>query len=86
MKYVFSLVHHQCKIHGENLYITLVNVVNKIKMYLDITLWLFWEKQYGAFPPTLPYVFLLNFAKNIITFKAIAELLCVSVKHSMIGF
>ncbi len=28
VKSVFPSVHHQCKLHGENLYITLVNVVH----------------------------------------------------------
>ncbi len=28
VKSVFSPVHHQCKLHGENFYITLVNIVH----------------------------------------------------------
>ncbi len=51
---VSSSVHHQCKLHGENVYITHVNIVHSynilyIYIYLDFILWLFWKKHWGTF-------------------------------------
>lgn len=61
VKSVFSLVHHQCKLHGENFYITLVNVVHSYNknlswLYLVVILGKTVFYPIGAFPPTLPYI------------------------------
>ncbi len=54
VKLVFSPVHHLCKLHGENFYITLVNVVHSYNkkwswLYLVVIL----GKTVGVFSPTL---------------------------------
>ncbi len=55
---VFSPVHHQCELHGENFYITLLNVVhsyNKNWSWLYLVVILGKTVGGGAFSPTLPY-------------------------------
>ncbi len=58
---LWNPVHHQCKLHGENFYITLVNVHTYNKKH-DFILWIFGENSRGGggFPPsphsTLPEI------------------------------
>ncbi len=59
VKSVFSQVHHQCKLYGENFYITLVNVVHSYNtIYLVVILG---KTVGGAFSPTLPYRVIVTF-------------------------
>ncbi len=56
LKIRLSPVHLQCKLHGENFYITLVNVVHSYnKTIFRLYLGYFGKNSRGAFYPTLPY-------------------------------
>ncbi len=57
VKSVFSPLHHQCELHGENFYITLVNIVHSYNKnvswhYLVVIL----GKTVGGVSPTLPII------------------------------
>ncbi len=57
LKIRLSPVYLQCKLHGENFYITLVNVVHSYnkKNILTLSCGYFGKNSRGAFYPTLPY-------------------------------
>ncbi len=60
VKSVFSPVHHSCKLHGENFYITLLNVVHSYNKYVS---WLYLvvilgKTVGGVFSLTLPYCYI----------------------------
>ncbi len=54
VKSVFSPVHHQCELHGEYSYTTLVNVVHSYNKHVSC-LYLVVILGKTGFPPTLPY-------------------------------
>ncbi len=75
VKSVFFPVHHQCELHGENFYITLVNIVhsyNKNVSWHYLVVILGKTVGGGAFPPLYPIFDLLahnsSFFLTILTF------------------